>query len=79
MQDQVFHPVEKALVKITIHMADGSDVFYRPKETNPDGLTMQDNIRVQGFAPNQVVSVDVDVTAPGDIKGKTSSWFRIWW
>ena len=79
VQNQVFQPVPKALVMIKVHMANGSDVLFRPKETNADGLTVQNNILVQGFSPNQMVSVEVEVTAPGEVKGKTTSWFRVWW
>jgi len=79
VQTPAFTPVSGAAVKVTVHMADGSVSVFRPVETNAQGFTAQENIAIPGFKPNDMVYVDVEVLAPGEVLAKATTWFRVWW
>ncbi len=78
VQDQLYHPIPKALVTVTITYPDGSHNQSRPYETDANGIS---SMRVPSVAaaPNQMVSVNVAVSLADVQTVVIHTWYRIWW
>ena len=76
--NQVYQPVQQALVAVKLALPDGSVKPFNLPATDRHGISHEDGIVVGNLNANQIVLVEVDVTF-GDLRVATTTWYQVWW
>jgi hypothetical protein len=77
VQDQLYKPVENAMVAISVYYPDGSQYDVRAPATDAGGIS-QISFHVPEMEVRQVVRVEVRITYQTS-STEASTWFRSWW
>ncbi|MDZ4158846.1 MAG: hypothetical protein U1B80_03560 [Anaerolineaceae bacterium] len=72
-----YHPVEGAMVSVSVAFPDGSQYDVRAPQTDADGISRLEFL-VGEMPLREVAQVKVDVMYQGS-NTSAATWFRIWW
>lgn len=72
-----YHPLEGAMVSVSVAFPDGSQYDVRAPQTDADGISRLEFL-VGEMPLREVAQVKVDVVYQGS-NASAATWFRIWW